>query len=86
MVWQDICKHYPQQWLLIEAMQAHSAHKKRLLERLAVVDAFPDSVTAMQSYAQLHREAPHRELYVFHTSRATLNITERQWLGVRGVS
>ena len=47
MVWQDICKHYPQQWVLIEAIQAHSANKKRLLEHFAVVDAFPDSVTAL---------------------------------------
>ena len=47
MVWQDIYKHYPQQWVLIEAIQAHSANKKRLLEHLAVVDAFPDSVTAL---------------------------------------
>ena len=57
MVWQDICKHYPQQWVLIEAIQAHSVNKKRLLEDLAIVDAFSDSVTAMHRYAQLHREA-----------------------------
>jgi len=85
MVWQDIRKHYPQQWLLVEAIQAHSDANKRILEQLAVVDTFPDSVAAMKRYAQLHHEAPQRELYVFHTSRETLDITERSWLGVRGV-
>ena len=35
-------------------------------------------------YIQLHREAPERELYVFHTDRETLDITERRWLGIRG--
>lgn len=33
---------------------------------------------------QLHHEAPERELYILHTSRETLDITERRWLGIRG--
>ena len=84
-MWQDIRKHYPQQWLLVEAIQAHSEANKRILEQLAVVDIFPDSIAAMKRYAQLHHKAPQRELYVFHTSRETLDIPERSWLGVRGV-
>jgi hypothetical protein len=85
MVWQEIRQHYPQQWLLVEAIKARSEANKRILDQLAVVDTFPDSVSAMQSYTRLHHEAPQRELYVFHTSRETLDITERQWLGVRGL-
>lgn len=85
MQWQEICKHYPQQWLLIEAIKAHSEADRRILDQLAVVGTFSDSTTAMQSYLQLHKEAPERELYVFHTSREALDITERRWLGVRGV-
>ena len=84
MQWQEIRKHYPQQWLLIEAIKAHSEASKRILEQLAVVGTFSDSATAMRSYTQLHREAPERELYVFHTSRERLDITERVWLGIRG--
>jgi hypothetical protein len=85
MQWQEIRNHYPQQWLLVEAIKAHSESNKRILEQLAVVGAFPDSVTAMKSYMQLHHEAPERELYVFHTSRETLDIAERRWLGIRGL-
>src|SRR5207247_15023 len=85
MQWQDIRQHYPHQWLLVEALTAHSTSGKRILEQLAVIDTFPDSGTAMQRYTQLHRDAPERELYVFHTSRETLDIVERQWLGIRGV-
>jgi len=83
MLWQEIRAHYPQQWVLVEAIKAHSETNKRILEHLAVVDMFPDSHAAMQRYAQLHREAPQRELYAFHPSRERLDITERQWLGVR---
>ncbi len=86
MEWQVIREHYPQQWLLLEAIKAHSQANKRILEQLAVIGMFPDSVSAMHSYAQLHREAPKRELYIFHTSRPELDVTERQWLGIRGLT
>jgi hypothetical protein len=83
MQWQEIRAHYPQQWLLLEAVKAHSENDQRILDQLAVLDAFPDSATALSAYARIHREVPHRELYVFHTSRDTLDIRERQWLGIR---
>lgn len=84
MKWQEIRKHYPAQWLLVEAAEAHSVDGKRFLEQLAVVGIFPDSVTAMKRYAQLHRDMPTREYYVFHSSRETLEVIERRWIGVRG--
>ena len=77
MQWQEIREHYPQQWLLVEAIKAHSETNARVVEQLAVVESFSDSVTAMKGYTQLHREAPERELYVFHTSRELLEISER---------
>lgn len=86
MQWEDIRQHYPQQWLLVEAIRAHSEGNQRILDQLAVVGAFPDSVTAMRSYTQLHHEAPARELYVFHAGREALDITERRWLGIRGLA
>jgi hypothetical protein len=84
MQWQEIRQHYPQQWLLLEAIKAHSEADKRILDQLAVVSTFPDSASALNGYTQLHREAPERELYVFHTSRERLEIVERRWLGIRG--
>lgn len=83
MQWQEIRQHYPQQWLLLEAIEAHSEANKRILEQLAVIETFSDSVAAMKRYARLHHDAPDRELYVFHTGRETLDITERTWLGIR---
>lgn len=85
MKWEEIRHHYPQQWLLLKAIQAHSEANKRIIEQLAVVNVFPDSVTALKNYSYLHHESPERELYVFHTSRETLDITERKWLGIRGL-
>lgn len=84
MKWEKIRNHYPDQWLLIEAIKAHSDHNKRILDEISVVSTFSDSVAAMKGYIQLHRDAPERELYVFHTNREELDITERRWLGIRG--
>ncbi len=85
MKWQEIRKHYPHQWLMIEAIKARSEAGKRILDDLAIVSAFPDSRTAMKGYIQLHRQSPERELYVLHTDRQALDIVERKWLGIRGV-
>jgi hypothetical protein len=83
MIWQEIRMRYPQQWVLVEAIHAHSTADQRVLDQLAVVNTFPDSVSAMNGYRQFHRAAPERELYVFHTSRAQLEVAERRWLGIR---
>jgi hypothetical protein len=85
MRWSEIREHYPEQWLLVEALKAHSSADRRIVEQLAVLGVFPDSVAAMRTYAEFHRESPGRELYVFHSSRETLDIRERQWLGIRGM-
>ncbi|HEY0511998.1 MAG TPA: hypothetical protein VGH73_08845 [Thermoanaerobaculia bacterium] len=77
MIWTDIRRHYPHQWLLVEALLAHSEAGKRQLDELAVVDAFPDGETALRGYLRLHRDAPSRELYVVHSDREELEITER---------
>ena len=83
MNWNQIRHQYPHQWLLVEAIKAHTEGNRRRLEELAVIDAYPDSAAAMQGYLGLHREAPARELYVLHTDRTELDITERRWVSFR---
>lgn len=84
MKWQEICDQYPHQWLLVEATSARSENNERILDEIAVLDRFSDSATAMKDYAQLHKKAPERELYVFHTDRKALNISEKRWLEIWG--
>ena len=85
MNWLEIRKVYPKQWLLIEAIKARSEGGKRILEQISVINTFPDSISAMNDYKKIKSEAPVRELFVFHTSREELNISERKWIGIRGV-
>jgi hypothetical protein len=83
MTWTDIRRHYPHQWLLVEAVLAHSKAGKRHLDQLAVVDAFSDGETAFRAYLRFHRDAPAREFYVVHSDREELEIIERASLGLR---
>ncbi|MGK5094561.1 hypothetical protein WDW89_21430 [Deltaproteobacteria bacterium TL4] len=84
MNWETVRQRYPNQWVLVEAVQAHSESGKRVLDQLSILDLFSDSLSAMRSYKEIHHKSPQRELYVLHTCREYLNILERRWLGVRG--
>ena len=83
MKWNEIRVSHPEQWVLVEALQAHSAQSKRIVESLALLETFADSPTAWRAYSKLHKKTPQRELYIAHTSQPELDITERSWLGVR---
>ncbi|HLC16225.1 MAG TPA: hypothetical protein VJL89_08365 [Thermodesulfovibrionia bacterium] len=86
MNWENVRENYPNQWVLVEAIEAHSESGKRIIDQLAVLNIFPDSLTAMRSYKELHKKSPNRELYVLHTNRKALDILERKWIGIRGSS
>jgi hypothetical protein len=86
MTWSAIREHFPIQWLLVEAMQAHSKDNHRILDDIAVLGTFQDGKEAMDGYIELHEKAPQRELYVLHTEREDLDIEELRWLGIRGVA
>lgn len=83
MHWTNIRKTYPNQWLVIEAIKAHSVKTKRVLDKIAIMETCLDGTTAMQKYRSLHRQYLEREFYFVHTSRKQLDIQERQWLGIR---
>lgn len=84
MKWEEVCQAFPDQWVLIEAIQAYTNDEsERILEEVAPLKKFSKSPEAMRAYQELHRENPSRELYVLHTNRRNLNIIEKKWVGVR---
>ncbi len=86
MTWSEIRSQFPRQWLLVEALEAHTRGKQRLIEDLSVLRSFPSGREAMSAYGELHHLDPQRELYVLHTDRPDLDIEERRWLGIRGAA
>jgi hypothetical protein len=84
MVWSDVRRVYPNQWLIIEALEAHTIqNNQRKLDKIAIIEVCDDGSAAMSSYRQLHLRYPAREFYFVHTSREELDIRERQWVGIR---
>jgi len=84
MQWSEVRQAYPDGWLIIEALQAHTVDdNRRQLDEIAVVERCVDSAEALRSYRRLHQQFPARESYFVHTSREELDIHEQQWLGSR---
>ena len=83
MHWTEIRQQYPDQWLVIDALQAHTEENRRKLDQMTVVEICPDGATAYERYRELHQHHPEREFYFVHTSREELDIRERHWLGLR---
>jgi hypothetical protein len=85
MKWPDVRAPYPNQWLLIEALEALSrSNQRRDIRKIAVIERCKDGAEALARYRLLHRAHPEREFYYVHTSRTQLDIRERVWVGIRG--
>lgn len=83
MIWEEIRARYPDEWLLVEALDAHSDGGRRILDNITVVEVCPDGAGAFGRYRQLHAAHADRELYFVHTGNAKLEIDERPWVGIR---
>ncbi|HUW65435.1 MAG TPA: hypothetical protein VMW83_12235 [Spirochaetia bacterium] len=85
MTWEDAKRILPNQWLIIEPIQAHTEGNKTILDDITVVDAFQEenSKNALLQYVKLHRKHRERELLVVHTSRPELDIIDKGWIAVR---
>ncbi len=83
MIWSEVRQAYPDRWLIIEAMEAHTTDERRVLDKIAVMEACDDNATVMQAYERWHQSYPQREFYFAHTGRDELDIRERRWLGIR---
>ncbi len=82
MLWEEVRKAYPDKWIVFEAMEAHSESNYRIVDDIAVIDFFDDSMDAFRRHHELQKHKPNRELYFFHTSRENLDIREKKWTGL----
>jgi hypothetical protein len=54
MRWDDVRLAFPDQWLVIEALEAHSADGRRIFDRIAMIAQCADGPAAMNSHRELH--------------------------------
>ena len=77
MSWDEVRTTYPDQWLIVEALEAlTSPDSKRQLSQIAVIAPCADSRAAIANYRMYHAQFLHREFYFVHTSREYLDIRE----------
>lgn len=73
--WQQIRTAYPEQWVLVEAMDAYTENDRRVINHLELIAEHGDNwLSAWQQYERLHQSNPYREYYVLHTSNEALDI------------
>ncbi|MCP4135590.1 MAG: hypothetical protein GY754_31770 [bacterium] len=84
MKWKEVKEAYPDQWLVVEALEAHTTSDSiRHIEEVSIIEKCTDGEKAMTEYRRLHKSNPLKEYYFIHTSRDDLDIPERKWIGIR---
>ncbi|MGL5692889.1 MAG: hypothetical protein ACRCXA_02340 [Peptostreptococcaceae bacterium] len=83
MKWTDVKKEYPNKWVLIKAINARTENGLRLVEELEVLNSFENGQEALKEYSIKHKLNKSDEMYVYHSSKDNLEISERVWMGVR---
>ncbi len=70
MKWNEIKATYPNQWVIIEALDAYTTSDSiRHIEKVSVIEKCDDGEKAMAIYRRYHRKNPLKEYYFVHTSR-----------------
>lgn len=68
MTWAEIKQSYPNQWLVIEALQVHEVDNHRIFDDVAIVAVCDDGLIALKTYGLYHDQYPEREFAFIRTS------------------
>ena len=75
MNWQTVREQYPQQWVVVEATDAHTTGENRIINQMDVVEAFGDDwKPAWECYKRVHHLDKKREYYMLHTKQTELEV------------
>ena len=85
MKWVNIRDQFPDCWVLVEALSAHSSNHTRTIDEMAVISQYINPKEAWATYKTLHFSDPSRELYVFYTGNEHIEVIEQPFTGIRGL-
>lgn len=75
MDWQTVREKYPHRWIVVEALDAFTEGKRRIINQMEVVEAFEsDWKPAWECYKRVHHLDKSREYYMLHTKRPELEV------------
>jgi len=84
MRWSEVCRQYPDQIVLVEALETTSRNNIRTVEEMSILSNFDDDIVAWQEYKKIHKSNPDKELYILHTSKEKAEVIEQFFVGIRG--
>ncbi len=56
MNWATVRNKFPDQWVLLEAIEAHSTDGKRIVDRVSVINTYDEGKKALQEYKLIHKK------------------------------
>jgi hypothetical protein len=75
--WQEIREKHPEQWVLIEAVDAYTEDEQRIVGNIVLWETCgSDWRDALAAYKRYHEKYPNRELYYLHTKRVEMDIRD----------
>ena len=83
MTWTEVQRAYPEQWVVMEALESQSDDEQWKVDSVAVLESCADGMAAMNCYRHFHQQYPLREFLFLHTSRSKLQFREHRWMGIR---
>lgn len=86
MTWEQIREKYPNQWVLMEALNAHTEGDRRVFEQLSVLDACTANSDVFPRYKALKQQFPQKEIIFYHASRPRMDVEVRYWAGARSAA
>jgi hypothetical protein len=61
MTWEQIRQKHPDQWVLMEALKAHTEHGRRIFDQLSVLDVCAANAEVFPRYKELKGNSRRRK-------------------------
>lgn len=84
MLWSEVCKDFPNSWVVVEALSSHQVEDEKTIDEVMVLDAYPDSAKAWQRYKQVKQLKPQGDFLIASTINDALKVKVQRWVGIRG--
>jgi hypothetical protein len=84
MLWSDVCKDFPDHWVVIEALSSHQVDDEKTIDEVMVLDAYANSADAWHHFKQVKQLKPLRDFLIASTVNEALKIKVQRWVGIRG--
>jgi hypothetical protein len=77
MKWQDVREKFPNEWVLMEALDSHSEDGYWIVEEMSVVDNFGDDGNGTwKAQNELLKKYPQRQFFFYHTGNEEIVIEQ----------